>query len=183
MRKIRLLAQGVWYEVRTSVNDTEPLFWSQSNRDLFRQGLYEVRQIYGFSLCGLRFSGPEVSFYIRPDDGLQLPEIMQWIKQTFATRFNVIDGRTGHIWGDRYWSLILPGEPPEWAEAYVFVPVVCGRKGWMRIAAGGFGGGWKRGGPADKPARDARVRHQTGRRAVKPPPRLNSPRRTAASRG
>jgi hypothetical protein len=92
----------VWYAVRTSVNNTEPLFWSQPNRDLFKQTLYEARQIFGFSLSGLRFSGPEVSFYIKPDDGLQLPEIMQWIKQTFAARFNVLDGRTGHIWGVRF---------------------------------------------------------------------------------
>jgi hypothetical protein len=183
MRKIRLLAQGVWYEVRTSVNDTEPLFWSRLNQDLFKQGLYEIRQIYGFSLSGLRFSGPEVSFYIKPDDGLQLPEIMQWIKQTFAVRFNVLDGRTGHIWGDRYWSEILPGEPPEWAEAYVFAPVVCGRKGWRRIAAGSVGGRGKRGHVAGDPARDAVGRPRTGLGAVKPPPQPGSPRRTAASRG
>jgi hypothetical protein len=174
----------VWYEVRTSVNDTEPLFWSRPNRDLFRQGLYEVRQICGFELRGLRFCGPEVSFYIKPDDGLQLPEIMQWVKQTFATRFNVIDGRTGHIWGDRYWSLILPGEPPEWVEAYVFAPVVCGgRKGWRRIPAGGVEGRGKRGPPACGPARDAEGWPRTGRRTVKPPPEPDSPRRAAASRG
>jgi hypothetical protein len=182
MRLLRILAQGVWYAVHTSVNNTEPLFWSKPNQDLFRQVLYEVRQIYGFELRGLRFCGPEVSFYIKPDDGLLLPEIMQWIKQTFAARFNVIDGRTGHIWGDRYWSEIVAG-PPEDAEAYVFAPVVCGRKGWRRIPAGGFGGGWKRGGPAGKPARDAGVRHRTGRRADKPPPRPGSPRRAAAPRG
>jgi hypothetical protein len=128
----------VWYEVRTSVNNGEPLFWSQPNQDLFKQALFEAREICLFNLSGLSFSGPQVSFYIRPADGFQLPDIMQWIKQTFAVRFNVIDGRTGHIWGDRYWSLILAGEPPEWAEAYVFVPVVCGagRKAWMHIAAG-----------------------------------------------
>jgi hypothetical protein len=91
------LAQDVWYEVRTAVNNTEPLFWSRPNQDLFRQGLYEVRQSYVFELCGLRFCGPRVSFYIKPDDGLQLPEIMQWVKQTYAVRYNVYDGRTGHI--------------------------------------------------------------------------------------
>jgi hypothetical protein len=31
----------------------------------------------------------------------------------FAVKFNQVDGRSGHIWGDRYWSRILPGEPPE----------------------------------------------------------------------
>jgi hypothetical protein len=38
---------------------------------------------------------------------------MQWVKQTFSVRFNMRTGRTGHVWGDRYWSEILPGEPPE----------------------------------------------------------------------
>jgi hypothetical protein len=183
MRGLRELANGVWYGVRTSVNNGEPLFWSQPNQDLFKQVLYEVRQIYGFSLSGLRFSGSEVSFYIRPGDGFQLPDIMQWIKQTFAARFNVIDGRTGHIWGDRYWSEILAGNPPEWAEAYVFVPVVCGRKAWRRIAAGGAGCGWKHGGPAGKPARDAGDRPRTGRWAVKRPLRPGLPRHAAASHG
>jgi hypothetical protein len=35
------------------------------------------------------------------------------MKQTFAVRYNRLSGRTGHIWGDRYWSAILEGEPPE----------------------------------------------------------------------
>jgi hypothetical protein len=78
-----------------------------------------------------------VSFFIKPADGLQLPEIMKWIKQTFAVRFNWDDGRTGHIWGDRYSSEILPGEPPELAEVYVFMAIECPvRRGdWKREAA------------------------------------------------
>jgi hypothetical protein len=182
MRGLRELASYVWYEVRTSVNNTEPLFWSRPNQDLFKQTLYEVRQIYGFELRGLRFSGPEVSFYIRPADGFQLPDIMQWIKQTFAARFNVIDGRSGHIWGDRYWSEIVAG-PPERADEHVFAPVVCGRKGWRGIAAGGADDGWKRGGAVCKPARDAEGRHRTGRRKGKPRLRPDLPRQTAAPRG
>jgi hypothetical protein len=181
MRHLRVLAQGVWYYVRTSVNDTEPLFWSEPNRDLFRQGLYEVRQIYGFELSGLRFCGAEVSFWIRPADGFELPVIMQWVKQTFAVRFNVLDGRTGHIWGDRYWSEIV-ARPPEWAEGYVFVAVVRGRKGWRGIAAGSVGGRGKRGPSAGNPARDAEGRPRTGRRADKPPQRPGSPRGPADSR-
>jgi hypothetical protein len=56
-----------------------------------------------------------LSFYIKPKDGLQLPAIMQWLKQTFAVRFNLHARRTRHVWGDRYWSRVLEGEPPEWA--------------------------------------------------------------------
>jgi hypothetical protein len=48
-------------------------------------------------------------------DGLLLPAIMQWVKQTFAVRFNQRTERTGHVWGDRYWSRVLEGESPEGA--------------------------------------------------------------------
>jgi hypothetical protein len=102
MRKIRLLAADAWYFVGTAVNNREPLFWVARKRARFEQVRNEAREIYVFELRGLRFSGPQVSFYIRPADGLMLPEIMQRVKQTFAVRFNVLDGRTGHIWGDRY---------------------------------------------------------------------------------
>jgi hypothetical protein len=37
---------------------------------------------------------------------------MQWMKPTFLVRFNEKTGRSGHVWGDRYWSEILVGEPP-----------------------------------------------------------------------
>jgi hypothetical protein len=102
--------------------------------------LNEARKRYAFELRGLRFCGPWVSFYIKPADGLQLPEIMQWIKQTYAVRYNVHDGRTGHIWGDRYQSVIVDG-PPEDAEEYVFGPVdwKAGRR--VRKCGAGNGGG------------------------------------------
>ncbi|MDR2784327.1 MAG: hypothetical protein LBB83_00260, partial [Treponema sp.] len=41
-----------------------------------------------------------------------LPAIMKWMKQTFAQRYNREAGWIGHVWGDRYWSRILVGEPP-----------------------------------------------------------------------
>jgi hypothetical protein len=107
------------------VNNREPLFWSPLERARFKQVLYEARARYAFELCGLRFIGPTVMFYIKPVDGLQLPEIMQWIKQTYSVRYNVYDGRTGHIWGDRYASWIVSEGPPEDAEEYVFGSAVC----------------------------------------------------------
>jgi hypothetical protein len=99
------------FEPGTAVKNREPLFRSPEERARFKQVLCEARARCAFELRGLRFSGPAVSFYIKPGDGLQLPEIMQWIKQTYSVRYNVYDGRTGHIWGDRYWSVIVEGPP------------------------------------------------------------------------
>jgi hypothetical protein len=71
----------------------------------------EAKLRFVFEVRGLQLEDDLVTFYIRPEDGLELPEIMKWLKQVFAQRFNAADGRTGHIWGDRYWSRILEGEP------------------------------------------------------------------------
>jgi hypothetical protein len=43
---------------------------------------------------------------------------MQWLKQTFTVRYNLFNGWTGHIWGDRYWSRIAKGEPPDGVECW-----------------------------------------------------------------
>jgi hypothetical protein len=107
MRKERELTENVWYEVRTAVNIGEPLFRLPEAKALFLGVLRETKGRYGFEMRGLVIKEGSVSFYIKPDDGLKLPKIMQWVKQTFPARLNVRTGRLGHVWGERYWSDIL----------------------------------------------------------------------------
>ncbi|MDR1107752.1 MAG: hypothetical protein LBL19_01830 [Spirochaetaceae bacterium] len=116
MRHLRILKQDVWYEIHTVINNREPLFRLRQALALFRRVLDDTRKRFVFELTGLRLVGDRLTFYIRPADGLGLPAILKWMKQTFAVRYNRLTGRIGHIWGDRYWSLILEGEPPEEAE-------------------------------------------------------------------
>jgi hypothetical protein len=113
MRENRKLAKNVWYEVRTAINVGEPLFQLEFAAVLLYRVLREARGRFVFEMRGLAVGDEGLSFYIKPADGLQLPRIMQWVKQTFSVLFNMRTGRTGHVWGDRYWSRILPGEPPE----------------------------------------------------------------------
>ncbi|MDR1232334.1 MAG: transposase, partial [Spirochaetaceae bacterium] len=97
--------------------------------------------------------------------GFELPEIMQWIKQTYAVRYNVHDGRTGHIWGDRYQSVIVDG-PPEDAEEYVFAPVACKAGRGVRERGAGRGGGVPESGfSAADPTMDAKGRPHVGETA------------------
>jgi hypothetical protein len=79
---------------------------------LFGGVLDETKKRFVFEIMGLHLVDDRLTFYIKPADGLSLPGILKWLKQTFAMRYNVLAGRTGHIWGDRYVSLILEGEPP-----------------------------------------------------------------------
>jgi hypothetical protein len=116
MRIKRDLAEHVWCEVRTAVNIGEPLFRLGWAVVLLYRVLREAKKRFDFEMRGFRLDGKWLTFYIKPVDGLRLPKIMQWLKQTFSVRFNVRTGRTGHVWGDRYRSEILEGEPPEWAK-------------------------------------------------------------------
>jgi hypothetical protein len=74
-----------------------------------------------------------VSFYIKPADGFQLPEIMQWIKQTYACRYNVYDRRTGHIWGTGTSRRLCPKVRQRTRRS------MCSRRRCVRRRAGGCG--------------------------------------------
>jgi hypothetical protein len=113
------LKQGVWYEIRTRINNREPLFrqgigiaGSVPNKALviFARVFRETTIRFVFEIRGLRLADDWLTFYIKPADGLELSAIMQWLKQVFAQRYNRLDGRIGHIWGDRYGSRILEEE-------------------------------------------------------------------------
>jgi REP element-mobilizing transposase RayT len=116
MRQLRKLEQGVWYEVRTRINNREPLFRRAKALRIFTRVFRETMLRFVFTVRGLRLEDDWLTFYIKPEDGLELPKIMKWMKQVFAQRYNAAAGRIGHIWGDRYWSRILEGEPPEEGE-------------------------------------------------------------------
>jgi REP element-mobilizing transposase RayT len=107
MRKRRLLKQGVWYKIRTRINNREPLFRYAAALALFAGVFGEARLRFVFKICGLCLADDWLTFYIKPADGFELPAIMKWLKQVFAQRYNRQTGRIGHIWGDRYWSLIV----------------------------------------------------------------------------
>ncbi|MDR2786616.1 MAG: transposase [Treponema sp.] len=113
MRKLRELRQGVWYEIRTQINNREPVFRWPEVRAIFTRVFHETELRFVFEIRHLRLEDDWLTFYIKPADGLELPAIMKRLKQTFAERYNRETGRIGHIWGDRYWSRILDGDPPE----------------------------------------------------------------------
>jgi hypothetical protein len=130
---MRKLEQDAWYEIRTAINVGEPVFrlwWAVA---LFCRVLLDAKKRFKFEMRGLAIDEEWLTFCIRLENGFQLPKFMQWLKQTFSFRFNVRTGRGGHLWGVRYESWIIDGEPPpeakpvDWdavkAEAYKEIPI------------------------------------------------------------
>jgi REP element-mobilizing transposase RayT len=113
MRPLRILKQGVWYLIRTRINNREPLFRNPKVLALFARVFRETEKRFVFQWRGLLLEDDWLMVYIKPEDGFELPDIMQWLKQVFAQRYNGKEGRIGHLWGDRYWSGILEEGEPE----------------------------------------------------------------------
>ncbi|MDR0689305.1 MAG: hypothetical protein LBG08_03430, partial [Spirochaetaceae bacterium] len=84
MRPLRVLKQGVWYEIRTRINNREPLFRLHKALALFARVFRETKRRFVFEVRGLCLADDRLTFYIKPADGLELPIIMKRLKQTFA---------------------------------------------------------------------------------------------------
>jgi REP element-mobilizing transposase RayT len=133
MRQLRILRKGVWYEVRTRINNREPLFCHVRALTIFTKVFRQTMLRFVFRIRGLHLEDDWLTFYIQPEDGLELPDIMKWMKQVFAQRYNAAAGRIGHIWGDRYWSRIVEGEPVEEAAASEYPSANGVRPRWGRV--------------------------------------------------
>jgi hypothetical protein len=77
MRHERMLGKHVWYLVSTMVNIGEPLFQLPWVENLLYRVLRDAKGIFSFEMCGLKFDGATLMFYIKPADGKELPKIMQ----------------------------------------------------------------------------------------------------------
>jgi hypothetical protein len=123
MAKNRELGADVWYKVWTEVNVGEPLFQLGYAKTILNAALRDTKKRRKFEMRGLKIEGSWLSFYIKPENGYELPKIMQWFKQTFSLWFNEHTGRKGHTWGERYESEIVYGELPEDAKEVIWEDV------------------------------------------------------------
>jgi hypothetical protein len=113
----RKLKQDVWYKVRTEINVGEPVFQLWWAVVLLYSVLLDTKKRFNFEMRGLTLDDAYLTFYVKLENGFDLPRFMQWLKQTFSFRFNARTGRSGHLWGFRYESEIIEGEPPPEAKA------------------------------------------------------------------
>ncbi|MDR2053942.1 MAG: hypothetical protein LBP80_11065, partial [Treponema sp.] len=62
MRKLRELKQGVWYEIRTQINNRKPLFLTSKAREIFFRVFHEAGLRFVFEIRCLRLEGGRLTF-------------------------------------------------------------------------------------------------------------------------
>ncbi|HHU36125.1 MAG TPA: transposase [Treponema sp.] len=107
MRRSRFLEDGARYHVTVRVNNKEMLLEPEEAKQLFETVLIRAKRRYSFSLGHFVLMGNHIHLIILPHSDESLSRIMQWILSVFALKYNKMTGRTGHFWGDRFFSSVL----------------------------------------------------------------------------
>lgn len=107
MRKSRVLKKGARYHVSVRVNNKEMLLDSYQAKILFRSTVIRAKKKFSFSIDNYVIMGNHVHFIIAPGEDENLSKIMQWMLSVFALRFNKCFNRSGHFWGERFFSRII----------------------------------------------------------------------------
>lgn len=87
---------------------------------LFEKVLYRAKRKYSFSIEHFTIMNNHIHLIILPHENESLSRIMQWVLSVFALNYNRITGRSGHFWGERFFSLIL-NSLQQYLHAYQYI--------------------------------------------------------------
>lgn len=107
MRKKREIQAGAVYHVGARINNKEMLLKSPEIKSLFLAVVKRAKKKYMFQLTNFVVMENHIHMIIKPGEKENLSRIMQWILSVFAVLCNKKMGRTGHLWGERFFSKII----------------------------------------------------------------------------
>ncbi len=111
MRHPRILLEGAWYHVIARINRGECIFHNEEIKQLFLNIVLRAKtnkkHPYKFEIANFCIMGNHIHFLIRPAKNESLSRIMQWILSVFAIRYNKIANVKGHVWYDRFKSILV----------------------------------------------------------------------------
>ncbi len=106
MRKLRELVPGGTYHVSARINNRELHLQEVLCKSIMLEIMEKLQTEMGFKFEHFAIMDNHVHFIISTLD-MELPKIMQRLLMTYTIRYNKAMKRTGHIWGDRYFSRVL----------------------------------------------------------------------------
>lgn len=107
MRKKRILSKGARYHVSVRVNNKEMLLNTNAAKALFVALLRKAKSRYNFTIENYVIMGNHVHLLIVPGFDENLSRIMQWLLSGFAMTYNKRFNRSGHFWGERFFSRVI----------------------------------------------------------------------------
>jgi putative transposase len=111
MREPRDKEEGAIYAIGAKTNNNEMFFEEvPGSKELMLEYIQKAHEKFDFELINFSIMGNHVHLLIKPGEGEDISRIMQWLLGCFAQEFNRRNGRSGHFWGERFWSRIVTSD-------------------------------------------------------------------------
>ena len=149
-RSLRVEYAGAYYHVMARGNRREAIFLDEKDRHFFLKAVSEACARTGWMVHAWVVMGNHYHLFIETPEA-NLVEGMKWLQNTYTRRFNVRHRAWGRVFGDRYKSVVVEGELPEYYGSLVDyihlnpvrAGIVSGRRGesvldypWSSLAGG-----------------------------------------------
>ena len=149
-RSLRIEYAGAYYHVIARGNRPEEIFLDEEDRRFFLKAVSKVCAQTGWRVHAWVIMGNHYHLFIETPEA-NLVEGMKWLQNTYTRRFNLRHRARGRVFGDRYKSVVVEGELPEYYGSLVEyihlnparVGIVSGRRGekvldyrWSSLAGG-----------------------------------------------
>jgi putative transposase len=140
MRKLRKLLPGATYHVYSEIDHNAMALKDPDIKRMFLDMVIIAKKKFSFKLWNFTILDNRIDFLIRPDEGVSLSKIMQWLKSNFAKMWNKKHNTSGHLWGERFFSRIIENEQ-DFKNTFAFIdelPVAVGLA--QHVVSWEFGG-------------------------------------------
>ncbi len=107
MRKPRELKENAIYHVTALANRKEFILEKDCIKEMFIEILKAAKIKYKFTVKNFCIMSNHIHIVIKPLHKHDLSRIMQWILSKFAVFYNKHYGYKGHVWYDRFKSVIF----------------------------------------------------------------------------
>jgi REP element-mobilizing transposase RayT len=107
MRKRRKLLQDAKYHVMARANRREMILEARELKEMFLEVVKRAREKYKFCIHNFCILGNHFHMILKPGRKESLSRIMQWILSVFAMKYNRTFNYIGHVFYDRFKSVII----------------------------------------------------------------------------
>ncbi|MBN2050428.1 MAG: transposase [Spirochaetales bacterium] len=107
MRRARQKQYGASYHVFSRAVRGEKIFDLPGVKEMFLIVIRRAKKKFNFELHNFCIMGSHYHFIIKPLGDEDISKIKQWIKSVFARKFNKTFGYFGHVFAERFQSVII----------------------------------------------------------------------------
>jgi len=107
MRKPRIVKVGAAYHITGKINRSEHIFEPNAVKNLFLDTVKRAKNKYKFKLYNFCVMENHIHMVVKPGKKEKLSNIMRWIFSVFAIYYNKANGLKGHVWQDRFHSVLI----------------------------------------------------------------------------